>query len=102
MNPHSLSKHLINSLENNPQAIKTNRLEGKEFSLKEANTGKAQIWEDIEGRIKITQNQEGEHLLSDGRHLLEAYRILNKTIPNKKIVFENTTIEKYFKNLHNI
>lgn len=62
------------------------------MSLREAKTKRTTWW----NIIVIWLNDYGDLYLLDGRHLLEAYRILKKLIPHRVICFLSNDIKKVF------
>jgi hypothetical protein len=94
--PDLLSQIAINSLENNRIWIKANRLSGRLLSITEAETlvmttGKLSI-----KRIVIWLDEYNNIILIDWRHLLDAYRVLDKPIPHAVISFESPEAKKVF------
>ena len=96
INPRTLSREIHNSLENNTNGMKSNRLDGEERSIREAESGITQNGQNVEGRILIGLDDNGELVIEDGRHLLEAYRRLDKEIPINKISFRNNAARAAF------
>lgn len=90
-NADTISQVTKNSLLNNPEntLLKPNRLDGENFSFKEAETGLAENGKDLSGRIVIGKDDNGEVILKDGTHLLDAYRQKGIEIPNNKIKLED-------------
>lgn len=76
--------------------MKSNRLDWQERSIKEAESGITQNGQNVEGRILIGLDDNGELVIEDGRHLLEAYRRLDKEIPINKISFRNNAARAAF------
>lgn len=95
-NPILVSKILINSLENKKEWVKSHRLNWLSVSLREAKTKRITWWNVSIKRIVIWLNDYGDLYLLDGRHLLEAYRILKKSIPHSVICFLSNDIKKVF------
>lgn len=95
-NATDLSSKLKNSLLSNPTGKydKPDRFVGEQYSIKEASTGIAENGKNLKGRIVIGKDDKGNLIIKDGTHLLEAYRILKKDIPNEKIAFENGVTAK--------
>lgn len=90
-NPEVLSQIISNSFLHH-NWIKPNRLDGEKLSLQEAETWFSKIWEDLADRIVIWLNDNWELILQDGRHLLEAYRLLQKLIPEYKVKFTSSSV----------
>lgn len=102
-NPILVSKILINSLENNKEWMKSHRLNWLSVSLREAQTYRTKWWNISTRRIVIWLNDYWDLYLLDGRHLLEAYRLLKKYIPNRVICFISNDVKKVFtKNLKSL
>ena len=87
---------MSNSLENNPSWLKNNRLDWDMWSIKEADSWLASNWENLWWRIMIWIDDKWNLIIEDWRHLLEAYRRLEKDIPIDKIWFRNADVEKLF------
>ena len=87
-----------NSFLNNSEDanLKSNRLQEGGVSIKEAETGLAQNGQDLDKRIGIGVNDSGNLVLTDGRHLLEAYRRGEINLPTRKLFFENAEAENLF------
>lgn len=92
-NPNKLSKIIVNSLENNKSWIKKERLEWEKYSIEEAKTWFTNKWTFSKKRIIIWLNDNYEYILIDGRHLLEAYKLLKKDIPEEVIAFASENIK---------
>lgn len=99
IDPKNLSNKIQNSLENNTSGIKPNRLEGEERSIREAEQGITQNGKNVPGRILIGIDDNGDLVIEDGRHLLEAYRRLDKSIPMDKIGFRSEAARAEFNKL---
>lgn len=86
-----LSEVSSTSFLNNPENKfkKPNRLQEGGVSLKEAKTGLAENGQNLPGRIVFGKNDNGDIILKDGTHLLEAYRVQNLNIPNNKVTLED-------------
>lgn len=97
---HKISKLIWNSLENNYNWVKPNRLDGEKLSIKEAETLLTKSWKNLNERIMIGIDQAWNLVLEDGRHLLEAYRTLWKEIPESKLWFVNDKAKKLFGELY--
>ena len=95
-----ISKLIWNSLENNYNWAKPNRLDGERLSIKEAETLLTKSWKDLKERILIGIDKDWNLVLEDGRHLLEAYRILWKEIPSDKLWFNGDKAKKLFEQLY--
>ena len=95
-----ISKLIWNSLENNYNWVKPNRLDGERLSIKEAETLLTKSWKDLKERILIGIDKDWNLVLEDGRHLLEAYRILWKEIPSDKLWFNGDKAKKLFEQLY--
>lgn len=95
-----ISKLIWNSLENNYNWVKPNRLDGEKLSIKEAETLLTKSWKNLNERIIIGIDQAWKLILEDGRHLLEAYRKLWKEIPESKLWFVNDKAKKLFGELY--
>lgn len=87
-------------MQNDYTWVKPNRLEGENLSLKEAETLLTKTWKNLRERILIGVDKNGNLVLEDGRHLLEAYRRLGKKIPQEKIGFGNNKAKKLFEQLY--
>ena len=98
IDPKKLSNKVNNSLENNLQWIKKNRLDWEMRSIKEAESWLTQNGKEIKWRILIGIDNGGKLVIEDGRHLLEAYRRLDKEIPISKIWFRSKKAESLFNN----
>ncbi len=94
-----LSKVLKNSILNNWDSWKVNRLNGRQYSIKEAETGFTNKWTKSKKRIVIWLDDSDNLVLIDGTHLLEAYRKLKKEIPKSVIDFSSLKAEEIFKNI---
>lgn len=68
-------------------------------SIKEAERWLTQNGKEINWRILIGIDSNGKLVIEDGRHLLEAYRRLDKEIPISKIWFRNQKAESLFKKI---
>lgn len=99
-NSKKISKLIWNSLENDYDWVKPNRLEGERLSIKEAETLLTKSWKNLKERILIGINKDWNLVLEDGRHLLEAYRILWKDIPSEKLWFKGDKAKKLFEQLY--
>ena len=95
-----ISKLIWNSLENNYNWVKPNRLNGERLSIKEAETLLTKSWKNLKERILIGIDKDWNLVLEDGRHLLEAYRILWKEIPSEKLWFNGDKAKKLFEQLY--
>ena len=95
-----ISKLIWNSLENNYNWVKPNRLNGERLSIKEAETLLTKSWKNLKERILIGIDKNWNLVLEDGRHLLEAYRILWKEIPSEKLWFNGDKAKKLFEQLY--
>lgn len=95
-----ISKLIWNSLENNYNWVKPNRLDGERLSIKEAETLLTKSWKDLKERILIGIDKDWNLVLEDGRHLLEAYRTLWKDIPSEKLWFKGDKAKKLFEQLY--
>ena len=91
IDPEAISRMASNSFATDPRDMgdKPDRLSGEGFSLEEARTGLAKNGEYLKNRIIFGKNDSGDIIVKDGRHLLEAYRMLGKEIPIDKIKFED-------------
>lgn len=98
--PWKISKLIWNSLENNYNGVKPNRLDGENLSIKEAETLLTKSWKNLNERIMVGIDKEGNLILEDGRHLLEAYRKLWKEIPLEKLWFVNDEARSLFNTLY--
>jgi hypothetical protein len=97
-NAEKISKLIKNSLQYT-YTTKPNRLDGENLSLQEATTNLTKGGQNIKGRILIGVNGENQLIIEDGRHLLEAYRQLNKEIPDIKLTFSSEEAKTLFYNL---
>ena len=95
-----ISKLIWNSLENNYNWVKPNRLDGERLSIKEAETLLTKSWKNLKERILIGIDKDWNLVLEDGRHLLEAYRTLWKDIPSEKLWFKGDKAKKLFEQLY--
>lgn len=95
-----ISKLIWNSLENNYNWVKPDRLDGEKLSLKEAETLLTKSWKNLKERILIGIDKDWNLVLEDGRHLLEAYRILWKEIPSEKLWFNGDKAKKLFEQFY--
>lgn len=85
-----LTDYASNSLAKSGEGLdKANNLKGAKVSYKEAETGLANNGKYLKDRIVFGKNEAGDVIIKDGRHLLEAYRQLDKTIPSDKVKFED-------------
>ena len=100
INPWKISKLIWNSLENNYNEVKSNRLDGENLSIKEAENLLTKSWKNLNKRIMVGIDKEGNLILEDGRHLLEAYRKLWKEIPLEKLWFVNDEARSLFNTLY--
>jgi hypothetical protein len=94
-NAEKISELIRNSLKHTCN-IKPNRLDGEKLSLQEATTNLTKSRQDLGGRILIGVDGENQLIIEDGRHLLEAYRQLNKEIPDTKITFTSQEAKNLF------
>lgn len=94
-----ISENTANSFVKNPEEAlkKPNRLAGDKFSFQEARTGIAQNGKNLDNRIVVGRNDAGELILKDGRHLLEAYRVDDLSIPKNKVRLEDGVTFEDFK-----
>ena len=93
-----LSDITANSLKKHPDHIKPNRLDGESLSIQEMETWKTKTWINKEERILLWINTNGELIIEDGRHLLEAHRRAKKEISIIKIGFSsNEALSLYHK-----
>lgn len=99
INPDKLSSILDNSILNWKEIISKDRLDGLNFSKKEAITWKTKKWTESIKRIIIWKRKNWNFYLIDATHLLEAYRRLKKEIDLKVLDFENNNIKEKFLNL---
>lgn len=99
-NSTKISKLIWNSLENDYNWVKPNRLDGERLSIKEAETLLTKSWKNLKERILIGIDKDWNLVLEDGRHLLEAYRILWKDIPSEKLWFKGDKAKKLFEQLY--
>lgn len=90
-NAEDLSDKAVNSFKNVPQdaELKPNRLRGENISIEEARTSLAKNGENIKERIVFGKDDNGNIVLKDGRHLLEAYRREGISVPKEKVKFED-------------
>jgi len=85
-----LTDYASNSLAKTDEGLKkANNLQGEKVSFKEAESGLANNGKYLKERIVFGKNEAGEIIIKDGRHLLEAYRQLDKAIPQDKVKFED-------------
>ena len=98
VDPELISNEIENSLLNDENWMKNNRLDWEELSIKEAESWLSKTWRDLKWRILLT-DKWWKLVLEDWRHLLEAYRRLNKEIPLDKIWFKNKKAEELFNKL---
>ena len=91
INVKKASQLLKNSITNNWEVIKINRLSWEAYSIKEAKTWLTNKWTKSDKRIIIWLNDDWELILIDWTNLLEAYRQLNKDIPEN--IFDFTSKE---------
>lgn len=89
-----------NSLQSNTDGIKSNRLDWEGLSFKEAESWLTENGKNIQWRILIWVDKNWELVIEDWRHLLEAYRRLDKEIPIDKIWFRNKQAEDLFNELY--
>jgi len=91
IDPDMVSRRAKNSLFNDPSTKfdKPNRLQGEGYSYLEAETGKTVGGEDLDGRITIGKNDNGDIILKDGTHLVEAHRERKIPIEPRKFRFED-------------
>lgn len=90
-----LSAVTKNSLLNNPGSAKPGVIEN--YSNKEAITSLANNGKNLEGRIVVSVNDNGDLVLEDGRHLLEAYRQNGLGIPEGKLSFSTPEAEALYR-----
>jgi len=90
-----ISTLIWNSLKHTSNS-KPNRLDGEKLSLQEATTNLTKTGQNLEGRIIIGLDHEGNLIIEDGRHLLEAYRQLDKEIPDTKLTFSSVEAKTLF------
>lgn len=100
INPQRISNMIQNSLYNNKDGIKEDRLDWDRLSYKEAESWLTENGKDIEGRILIGIDKNWDLVIEDWRHLLEAYRRLDKEIPMNKIWFRDKEAEALFNGLY--
>lgn len=103
IDPNKISQAVINSFLKDTKSaeLKPNRLQEGGVSYQEAKTGEALNGKNLDSRIRIGLDDNGKLVLTDGRHLLEAYRRLDKLIPAKKVLFESAEAETLYKQLLN-
>lgn len=89
-----------NSLQSNTDGIKSNRLDWEWLSFKEAESWLTENGKNIQWRILIWVDKNWELVIEDWRHLLEAYRRLDKEIPIDKIWFRDKQAEDLFNELY--
>lgn len=89
-----------NSLQYNTDGIKSNRLDWEWLSFKEAESWLTENGKNIQWRILIWVDKNWELVIEDWRHLLEAYRRLDKEIPIDKIWFRDKQAEDLFNELY--
>lgn len=90
--PYILSVLISNSIFHNPTGIKPDRFIGKSLSIQEVLTGYTYNGLSSTHRITIDKQYE-KYMLLDGRHLLHAFLMLNKKIPNQVVSFVSKDIE---------
>ena len=95
-NPILVSTILTNSLKNKREWIKAHRLEWLSVSIREAKTQHTKSWNISKHRIVIGLQDDWSLYLLDWRHLLEAYRLLCKNIPNSVLHFVTSTAKNVF------
>lgn len=99
-NPDHISKTISNSILNNSEWIKSWRLDNSERSFQEAQSENTKKGTRSSGRIVIWLDDDGKLIILDGRHLLEAYRVLGKDIPSDIITFEsNSSYDLFIKTI---
>ena len=95
-NPTKVSIVLSNSLKNKKEWIKAHRLHWLSVSLREAKTQRTKSWNASVKRIVIGIDDKWVLYLLDWRHLLEAYTILHKNIPQNVLHFVTKTAKNVF------
>jgi len=98
LNSTELSQILKNSILNEWDSGKINRLDWKQYSISEAKTGFTNKWTKSEKRIVIWVDDNNNLILIDWTHLLEAYRRLKKNIPDEVIDFNSEKAKQIFNN----
>jgi hypothetical protein len=95
--PHILSFIAQNSLYNTGLSdAKPNRISGERMSYEEIETGMTRAGTLSRDRIIVDFNDTGSVVLLDGRHLLEAYRSLNRIIPSSLVLFSHREARKIY------
>lgn len=69
--------------------MKPSRLDGEQWSLVEADSLVTKKWTKVIWRIMIGLDDVNDLIILDGRHLLHAFVVLNKRIP-QDVVWFNT------------
>lgn len=94
--PLKVSKCIQNSIFYDKRWVKSWRLEWTSRSLEEAKTGFTKRWTKELWRIFIGLDDKDNLIILDGRHLLQAYNILYKPIPEEYLSFESPKAKELF------
>lgn len=99
-NPQQVSKVISNSLYHTSDWLKSWRLDGSKRSIHEAETWLTKRWTTEPWRILIGLDDAKQLIILDGRHLLQAYYLLQKDIPVDVIAFESPESQNLFNALY--
>ncbi len=99
-NPQQISEIMNNSLYHSNEWFKSGRLDGARRSIQEAETWHTKRWTIERGRVLIGLDDAQQLIILDGRHLLQAYCLLQKDIPVDVIAFESLESQNLFNALY--